>query len=559
MFASRLRHLALIASLGMLGACASAPERPIDLAAPTPATTNAPAATTPPATHALPGDIHAPRTRTGSTGSNLKARIDAFIAQPRFDHASWGINVVEANTGRVRYAHNARKLAVPASNAKLFTGAVALATLGSNARFMTRLYATAEPRGNGILAGDLIVEGGGDPSLGDVSVAPASSGWADQFAAALLSRGIVRIRGDLIGDDTWYQGPGIGSGWEAGDLQSWYAPRVSALSVQSNVMVMQVTRNGTGCCDVTLTPSAAAQVFNLTHAATPNGDAISIYRPPGSNEVYVSGTLPSGTHSQRFVLAAPDPAMLAAQLLHEAMTRRGITLDGRIRAVHWPQVNTALDRRKLTLIAQIASPPLRDLVTHTLKKSDNLYAQSLLLQVGVATARTGICADRARPPQRSEQWGLCAMRAMLLGAGIDSATATFVEGTGLSRKDLVTPAATTSLLRWIGRQPFAANLRAALPVAGVDGSLAHRLRKTLAQNNLRAKTGTLTHAYALSGYVNDADGQPLIFSLILDRYQRPRDVMGRSIAPSPTADLDAVAAMLANDSSVAVAPPANTP
>lgn len=196
-------------------------------------------------------------------------------------------------------------------------------------------------------------------------------------------------------------------------------------------------------------------------------------------------------------------------------------------------------------VGTIPAPPLPDLIRHMLKDSDNLYAQVLLQQVGARTAYTGTCADRAEPPMTSEGWGLCALRALLAHIGIPADSAAFEEGSGLSRKDLVTPAATTTLLAWAAKQPFADAFRNALPLAGVDGTLENRFTGTQAADNLRAKTGTLTHAYALSGYVTDARGEHLAFSLMLDHYQRPTDALGRHVPPSPDADLDAIATMLA--------------
>ncbi|HJR09794.1 MAG TPA: D-alanyl-D-alanine carboxypeptidase/D-alanyl-D-alanine-endopeptidase, partial [Rhodanobacteraceae bacterium] len=198
-----------------------------------------------------------------------------------------------------------------------------------------------------------------------------------------------------------------------------------------------------------------------------------------------------------------------------------------------------------TEIASIASPPLSQLLVHMLKHSDNRYAQMLLQQVGVTTARTGVCADRAEPPQTSAEWGSCAMRAFLGRIGIGRSEAMFNEGSGLSREDLVTPAATVKLLAWIARQPFANVLRDALPVAGIDGTLEYRMRGSAATDNVQAKTGTLTHVYTLSGFVTDAAGGRLAFSLLLNRYQRPTDDFGRNIQPSPQSDLDAIATMLA--------------
>ena len=470
--------------------------------------------------------------------SSLADAITTYIAQPRFAHAQWGIDVVSLNSGATLLRRNADSLFLPASNAKLYTAALALQTLGRDARFSTTLYATAAPRTNGTLSGDLVLYGGGDPSLGDPEVSPD---WADRLADALAARGVRRIRGDLIADDTYFAGPLFGNGWEALDLQAGYGAQSGALGAQDNLVYVKVVREGARCCAVSVDPPhSGMHIANLTGHAAP----LSLYRPPGSDVLYASGSLRTNTPRATFTLAAPDGALLAANLLRDALAQRGIVLEGKLRAVHWPETDTALAGHP-TEIASIASPPLSQLLVHMLKHSDNRYAQMLLQQVGVHTAQAGVCADRAEPPQTSADWGLCAMRGFLGRIGIDNGEATFGDGAGLSRHDLVTPAATVKLLAWIARQPFADALRNALPVAGIDGTLKYRMRDDAATDNVQAKTGTLSHVYTLSGYVTDAAGERLAFSLMLNRYQRPTDEFGRNLQPSPQSDLDAVATMLA--------------
>jgi D-alanyl-D-alanine carboxypeptidase/D-alanyl-D-alanine-endopeptidase (penicillin-binding protein 4) len=465
--------------------------------------------------------------------------IDAYLAQPRFARAQWGIDVVSLDTGATLYRRNADSLFLPASNAKLFTSALALQTLGADARFSTTLYATVAPRADGTLTGDLILHGGGDPSLGDPDVSPD---WADRLAAALADRGVRRVHGDLIADDTYFAGPPFGDGWEALDLQTGYGAQSGALGVQDNVVHVKVAREGRRCCTVAVDPpDSGMRVVNLTGDAAP----LSLYRPPGSDVLYASGSLRTNVPRRTFTLSAPDGALFAASLLRNALAHRGIAWRGTVRVLHWPETNDALTNHS-TEIASIASPPLSQLLVHMLKHSDNRYAQMLLQQVGVATARVGVCADRAEPPQTSAAWGLCAMRALLGRIGIRNGEATFGDGAGLSRHDLVTPAATVKLLAWIARQPFANVLRSALPVAGIDGTLQYRMRDNAATDNVQAKTGTLSHVYTLSGFVTDAAGERLAFSVMLNRYLRPTDELGRNLQPSPQSDLDAIATMLAS-------------
>lgn len=518
------RFVAALAAAVLLGGCASTPPKPRTAQQPSPITR--PASPLPNAA----SPRYAP--------SSLADGIDAFVSQPRFAHAQWGIEVVSLDSGATLYRRNADALFLPASNAKLYTAALALQTLGANARFSTTLYATAAPGADGSLPGDLILYGGGDPSLGDRDVSPD---WADRLADALAARGVRRIRGDLVADDTYFSGPPFGEGWEALDLQAGYGAGAGALGVQDNALHVKVAREGARCCAVTIVPShSGLRVVNLTGNAAP----LNLYRPPGSDVLYASGSLRSNTPRATFTRSAPDGALFAANQLREALAQRGIALAGSVRVVHWPQTDAALTRSPVE-IASLPSPPLSRLLVHMMKHSDNRYAQMLLQQVGVATARTGVCTDRAGPPQTSAEWGTCAMRAFLAHIGIGKGEVTLDDGAGLSRQDLVTPAATVKLLAWVARQPFANVLRDALPVAGIDGTLEYRMRGGAATDNVQAKTGTLSHVYTLSGFVTDAAGERLAFSLLLNRYVRPTDDVGRHVRPSPQSDLDAIATMLA--------------
>ncbi len=477
-----------------------------------------------------------------ATAPPLAPQIGAYINQPQFARADWGIAVRSLDSGRLLYGHNADRLFVPASNAKLFTAALALAKLGPNTRIATTLYATSmRVSARGVLRGDLILYGRGDPSLG---LPEGVEDWADRMAAALAQRGIKRVEGDLIADATYFSGTPVGGGWEANDLQAWFAAMPSALTVQGNRIRVEVAREGRRCCTVKVTPDAAeVQVVNQT--ADTATDPLGLYRPLGSSTLYAVGRLPSRTRRHDYRLSMPDPARTAGNLLRQAMARRGIALAGHVEPLHWPEDDPALTQPGTQALVSVQSPPVAALVDHMLKKSDNLYAQALLLQVGVVAAQRGDC-DAPRAPDTSAGWALCALRGMLTEAGIPRDAVLLSEGSGLARRDLVTPDAFVRWLAWSDRQPWGPDLRAALPVAGIDGTLEYRFRDGKATANLQAKTGTISHAYTLTGFVTNAAGAPLVFSIMLNRYPRWEVAREYPGIPSPQHALDAVAKILAN-------------
>ncbi len=466
-----------------------------------------------------------------------------MIDQPRFDHANWGIKVVTVGSGHTLYQHHANDLFIPASNTKLYTTSLALHTLGASYRFTTSLYASRHVGAHGVLHGNLILYGHGDPSLGAGSDTRTPTQWADTLARAVAARGIRHIRGNLIADATYYKGTPVGAGWEANDLEFSYAPIASPLSVQGNTFGIRVEPEHGHCCEVSTQPSeTGVHIDNLTHTIPRHGRAnLGLHRPPGAPTLYVYGGLKAHSGPRSFSLSTSNPARMAAGLLRDALVRHDVDLQGDIETRNWPQPGTDLDASGVVHIADIQSPPLRDLVRHTLKHSDNLYAQLLLLAAGKRQKSAGHCIDQRGRPKTTQKWGVCAMRRLLKTAGVPSESARFEEGSGLSRKDRVTPSATTDLLLWIHRQPFYAAIYDALPVAGRDGTLRYRMRGTPAAGDIHAKTGTLRFAYALSGYVTDAAGQPLAFSIMLNDYHRPTNSRGRPTVHGVHRDIDSVA------------------
>ena len=504
----------------------------------------------------LPGTVSAqttaasPRRSGGNATHALAQRIDAFISQRRFASARWGIDVLNLDSGRTIYAHDPGKLFVPASNAKLYTTALAMNLLGPGARFTTALYATGRPDPHGVLAGNLILRGDGDPALGTDTGASDDQDWARLLAHRLADEGVVRVKGDLIADDTLFRGPPFGSGWGAGDLFASYAPAVGGLTTDEGTMVATVSRTPPGCCSISVRPKAAqVRVVNLTVEATPDDpSSLLLYRPIGHRTLYVAGSLPPGVRERRFVLAAPDPARMAGRQLLDALHEIGIRFDGRLRVLRWPRKDPLLDGPHVWQIGTARSPPLSQLLRHMLEDSDNLYAQTLLLQSGLAWQHKGE-GSCGWVLHWTEQWGTCALRTLLGKIDINREQAHFTEGSGLSRQDLVSPRATVTLLAWIARQSWASTLIGALPRNGQSGTLSSRLDNLPAGDRVQAKTGTLAHMYTLSGYLETAAGRHIAFSVMLNNYQRPIQPDGDWAPPDPTHDLDAIVRMVAETAS----------
>ncbi|MHC1481057.1 D-alanyl-D-alanine carboxypeptidase/D-alanyl-D-alanine endopeptidase [Frateuria aurantia] len=465
--------------------------------------------------------------------------IEAYLAQPRFEHASWGVAVESLDSGRMLYTHEAQRLMQTASTAKLFTAAAVLDQPGPDYRIPTRLLG-GRVLPDGSLSGALVLQGMGDPTLG---VAAGSTDWARQLARQLAGRGVRRISGDLIADDTYFSGPPYGAGWEAEDLQSWFGAATSALSVNENIADLTVepaNRVGRPAGLVLQPEKAIPQIdSHLDTGPARDGSAINLYRAPGASTLEAFGQIGLHSPAQHFRLSLPDPARTAGLLLAAALRAQGIVLQGRVVSRHWPEPG-ATGTTGGTVLAEILSPPLAEVLQQGLKRSQNLYLQDLLQIAGVGYAAEHPPAS-AGDFTSSADSGVHAIEALLQRAGIDPAAIQISDGTGMSRRSLATPLAMVQWLAWVARQPFAAAFRNGLPVAAVDGTLAAHFHDSPAADNLQAKTGSMSLVHCLVGYVTSVQGEHLAFAVMLNNYVPPTG------APSISHDVDQVALLLTLD------------
>ena len=520
------------------------------------------------------------KAQTADTLDSLRERIAAHIGQQKFVSALWGVKIVSLDTGKTIFEHNAQKYFNPASNAKLYTTALALERLGSDYRIKTSLYSTARPDASGLLKADLNVYGRGDPTMA------ARLNGGDYFKGfeplitQLANAGVRRIEGDLVGDESYFTGPPFGSGWEWDDLQAYYGAEVSSLTVDDNALdlfVKPAQRVGIPCTITTGPPTSFVTFINRTQTASKGSESrIVVYRPVGENIIYVSGRLSIDNSGYYTSVAVHNPASLFVNLFKDALAARGIAVTGRTRVIdcRYREV-TPVDLTKLIELGSVASMPLGDIVRETLKPSQNLFAQLLLLQVGNRARQGATVAGSLDPNQSShsnaianmnsgaandtrtdEEAGVESMNDFLAQVGVKKGDVLLEEGSGLSRRDVITPEATVALLSYASRSPWAEVYLNALPIAGVDGTLQNRMKGTAAAGNVKAKTGTLRYVHALSGFVTTAAGEHVVFSIMLNNYNNlegtplSRGPAGTRIQqPLPLAprdELDAIAVMLAS-------------
>ncbi len=456
-------------------------------------------------------------TNGAATVAELAGRIETHISQPRFNAALWGVKIVSLDTGKLIFESHADRLMSPASNSKLYAGALALDRLGADYRIGTTLRATAKPDAGGTVRGDLVITGRGDPSWNARRTGTNFWNRFTPFVAALTHAGVRHVTGDLIGDTTFFHSPPQGSGWAVDDLEDSEGAEISALTLDDNFTHIRVTpgTNAGGPCVLEiLDPFTGLQLDNQTVTET-NGSFPRIIprRFRGENVVHIFGALPAGGGSATVDVPVLRPAEWFTAALKDALRQNGIIVDGLARSVSWPSPPPVAE----VMLGEVVSPPLRELVHDFMKPSQNLETDLIFEHTGEKLR------DAATPWHTSEDCAVELLHQFLVTNGLPAGDVHFDEGSGLSRNNLTTANATVALLEFMANHRAAADFMAALPIAGVDGTLRRRMKDTPAFQNVRAKTGTLRWVNALSGFVTTAAGEQLVFSLMLNRYDPPPD------------------------------------
>jgi len=455
-----------------------------------------------------------------TAAQSLPRRLDARLDAPPYDRHLWGVALVNEK-GALVYGRNPRQLFIPASNTKIVVAAVASALLPPDWTVKTSLYANGPVTG-GVLQGDLVLYGRGDPTFGKRCFATDTlrEGACErdsftrlrELADALQKRGVREIRGDLVGDGSWFEPLTVHPGWETYDVNWWYAAPVTGLGFNDNSVDFvwgPGTRAGTPAV-ITMSPDVGDVVFENRTVTVPAGGRSDIgdrfFREPGTLNVWAGGTAALDKPTQTESFAMPDPNLFTARAFRQVLQEAGIAIAGTTRST----TDSTLYRqaRSTPPLAEITSRPLREWIFPILNRSQNWFAEMVLKQLGRQFGRGGSWTE-----------GLSVERRFLIDSvRVDSTEFSLSDGSGLSSGNLVSPAAFTRILRFIRAHPRAATFLAALPQSGQVGSLKSRFLRTPLEGRVRAKDGSIAGVNSLSGFIERPDGGPLVFSVIANHY-----------------------------------------
>ncbi|BCW95269.1 MAG: D-alanyl-D-alanine carboxypeptidase/D-alanyl-D-alanine-endopeptidase [Fimbriimonadales bacterium] len=440
------------------------------------------------------------------SAQSLTESIDALLDVDWLRYGYCGVVVRDLQTGETLYQRDSERVLIPASNMKLLATAAAIHRLGADYCFRTRVWARGALTPDGVLQGDLILQGLGDATL-DVK-------GLETLAQQVHQAGVRRVAGYLLYDDSWLDAVRYGFGWNSGDEPYGYQAQMSALCAEGNAVRLYAKPAAQvgEPLQLRLEPDTDyIELVNRTRTVergAPN-TAVDAIRTRARNQIIVSGALPLGSE-EVFVgrYAVENPSRYAARLFLKALQAAGVVVERGITANLAPIVPA--ETPSLRLVAEHRSPPMREIIARINKPSDNLLTEITLKALGREVRGEGTTAA-----------GVQVLREFLQSAGLEMGAVHIVDGSGLSRINGVSAENFVRLLEYMHRSPHAEAFRESLPVYGVDGTLRNRLRGTPVQGNSFAKTGSLNRVSSLSGYLRTQSGRWLAFSIIMNAYNAP--------------------------------------
>jgi D-alanyl-D-alanine carboxypeptidase/D-alanyl-D-alanine-endopeptidase (penicillin-binding protein 4) len=449
--------------------------------------------------------------KSSKAAQHLRPDLDRVFNAPIMARGVWGVDVRSIDTGEQLYARDAGRLMMPASNMKIITVAAAAEILGWDYRFKTALETAAAVEG-GVLKGDLFVRGGGDPSINSRSGRAAA--LLAEWLGALRAAGIQQIDGRIIGDDQLFDDDGIGPGWAWDYLQYGYAAPVGALEMNENLASLAISPAPQAGQPAIVALTAGSGLRLMTRVVTgQTGSALGIdYRRRLDEPVLeVSGSIAVDATTTERTVAVVNPTVFFAQVLKDYLADHGIAVTGAAADLDDVAAEVATRGGERRTLAESMSPPLREIATVLMKVSQNIYAETLVKAIGAARGGLG-----------TFEGGLSQVRANLTALGVPADAYVIADGSGLSRYNYLAPSTITAVLEWMYRNERHRDAwLATFPIAGKDGSLSTRFKRTRAESNALAKTGSISNVRSLSGFVKNRDGEMLVFAILANDFVIP--------------------------------------
>lgn len=434
-----------------------------------------------------------------------------FITDPSLKYGSVSLAVIDAETGNPVITFNHEKSLIPASVAKLITSAAALEILGPAHTFKTIAGYTGNlDRDKGILSGDIIIRGGGDPALGSEYFSDHYGAFIDKWADEIRGLGIRRVEGRVIVDDSYYDYQPVPGKWLWEDAGNYYGAGVYGLSIFDNTYRIHFA-TGTDSGSVRLLhidpPECGRGLINRLQAGG-DTDMGYVFAAPYSEEGWIEGTIPAGRNEFILKASISDPPMLLAELLSKRLTSSGITVNGNPSTA---RIQNNYKPADMVTFSVISSPPLSDILKVLNHESVNLFAEHLLKELGKFSEGEGTSAA-----------GIRVIGGFINSKGLDAEGLFLVDGSGLSPLNGISSGILAGLLVKMKKESSSfPEFYSSLPDAGKNGTLKNYFRDDIFANNLKAKTGSMTRVRSFAGYFTTNSGKEMAFSVIVNNFTGP--------------------------------------
>lgn len=452
----------------------------------------------------------------------LLDQLTDIFNDDRFERAFWGVKVKSLDSGEVWYERNAEKLFMPASNEKIPTTAAALTYLGPDFQFETHVRHSGEVQ-DGVLDGDIVVRADGDPTI-YTRFYDSPTELFDRWAENLKRMGVTRIDGDIIGDDNAWADNHVHWSWPQ-NLSAWYYAEFGPLTLNENYVDFNVIAPENPGEPVILEPNLPSNyytVINNLEAVEADRSSFSFSRERDSNVITFSGTVAAGASTVERTPTITNPTLFYVTVLKETFEKHGIEVGGD--PIDIDDLEDAEARTSnLKLLGTAKSPKLSEILTGLMKRSQNMYAETMVHVLGEKEKGLGSYSN-----------GVEVLEDQLEMMGVADNSYIFRDGSGLSRYNYVSPEMITQINEWMhGNPDYWEVWYDTFPIAGVDGTLRNRMKGTAAEGNARGKTGLIANTRALSGYVTTASGELLAYSFIVNSHTRSSsdadDVINRGV------------------------------
>jgi serine-type D-Ala-D-Ala carboxypeptidase/endopeptidase (penicillin-binding protein 4) len=436
---------------------------------------------------------------------DLQEKIEKKFSDTLFSHAHWGAYIESLNSGDVWYERNADRVFMPASNEKILTSSAALMKLGTDFKFTTKLMYTGLIV-DSILVGDLIVIGDGDPTLYTKFFDKPTEVF-EEWADSLKGLGIKKIDGNIIGDDNYFDDRHIGYGWAFDGLDDWYSAEVGALQINENYVDLNIIPPDSINKPVKVIPNLISSYFSIQNNLTvvdTGRSRVSISRPFGTNNIILNGEVLAGSNSFERTPSITNPTLFYVTVLKEVLNEKGLEVTGS--PIDCDDIiEYSKDSLAVTDLIVHYSPKLIDILKGLMKRSQNMYAETMVRTLGYQFEGLG-----------SFKNGKKVVEETLAEFGLTPGTFAFMDGSGLSRYNFVSPNQIAKILKGMWKSEYRDEWYDIQPIAGVDGTLRRRMKSTKAEGNVHAKTGTISNVRGLSGYVKTSNGEDLVFSFLIN-------------------------------------------